>query len=555
LHRLCDWVITLDRNAGIEYFDSPRTNKEIYDAYVIDCVPEREDLGCLQLITSTSNLEEVRNLLDGALDQMALSQSRRNAEFLLEHLKALSGRLAIRLTGQRAPTSELIALALSHANCRLAAEDATCWVPLRNGFLIPVDDVLDLIPPLSDVPADEQVQVVEARPDLIYVSAVPRRGLLFQFIEVKYRRHLRAARSAEVMESIRQQIASLRERWDKWYSNEGTAAAFRATRRAKLARVLRFYADKAQRHHLIKQQYDDVVGEIDRMIEKGSDYSFASVQTPDRGWVFCPEYSGMSPLEISTGDGDTRIFLFGPELLPDSDFRQETVGRVPSEDDGSEAESAVAEVGEHASAGAHSEPGEHKETAAADASGDVSQDHPAILLGLDSLTGAEVRWPLTIKGNPHLLVAGLPGMGKTTCLLNLCQQMRLDGVRPIVFSYHQDIDERLQEQAGSVRFVNYHGLGFNPLQVIDRESRTAYVDVAGALRDIFVAIYPDLGDIQGERIRKAIKESFTEKGWADPNADVARVQEPLFARFVELLKADPKPDRYSGPQKLDSRVS
>ena len=61
LHRLCDWVITLDRNAGIEYFDSPRDNKEIYDAYVIDCVPEREDLGCLQLITSTSNLEEVRN--------------------------------------------------------------------------------------------------------------------------------------------------------------------------------------------------------------------------------------------------------------------------------------------------------------------------------------------------------------------------------------------------------------------------------------------------------------------------------------------------------------
>ena len=28
LHRLCDWVITLDRNAGIEYFDSPRDNKE-----------------------------------------------------------------------------------------------------------------------------------------------------------------------------------------------------------------------------------------------------------------------------------------------------------------------------------------------------------------------------------------------------------------------------------------------------------------------------------------------------------------------------------------------
>ena len=62
-------------------------------------MPEREDLGCLQLITSTANLEEVRSLLDEALDRMGLSRSRRNAEFLMGRLKALSGRLALRLTG------------------------------------------------------------------------------------------------------------------------------------------------------------------------------------------------------------------------------------------------------------------------------------------------------------------------------------------------------------------------------------------------------------------------------------------------------------------------
>ncbi len=57
LHRLCDWVVTVDRNAGIEYFASPRDNREIYDAYVTDCVPEREDMGGLQLTTSTRNFE------------------------------------------------------------------------------------------------------------------------------------------------------------------------------------------------------------------------------------------------------------------------------------------------------------------------------------------------------------------------------------------------------------------------------------------------------------------------------------------------------------------
>src|SRR5205807_1420728 len=76
---------------------------------------------------------------------------------------------------------------------------------------------------------------------------------------------------------------------------------------------------------------------------------------------------------------------------------------------------------------------------------------PSICFGSDALTGTEVRWSLTVKGNPHLLVAGLPGMGKTTCLLSLCKQMITNGIRPIVFSYHQDIDERLERLVESVR--------------------------------------------------------------------------------------------------------
>ena len=61
------------------------------------------------------------------------------------------------------------------------------------------------------------------------------------------------------------------------------------------------------------------------MIEKGEDYIFAEMQQADRGWVFCPEYSGASPLEISPVGWDTRIFLFGPSLLPDSDFRRDSI--------------------------------------------------------------------------------------------------------------------------------------------------------------------------------------------------------------------------------------
>lgn len=553
LHRLCDWVITLDRNGGVEYFDSPRDNKEIYDVYVIDCVPEREDLGCLQLITSTSNLEEVRNLLDGSLDQMGLSRSRQNAEFLMEHLKALSGRLAIRLTGQKAPTSELIALALCHANCHKAPKTGDCWVSLQTGFLIPIDDVRDLIPFLSGLDIDEEE--AGARPDLIYVSNVPRKGLLFQFIEVKYRRHLRAARSPEVLDGIRRQVESLRQRWEKWYAAKEVSPSFRAVRRAKLARMLRFYADKAHRHYLPREQYEEVVAEIDRMIEKGGDYSFAAVDMPDCGWVFCPEYAGTNPLNVSPAGSETRIFLFGPGLLPDSEFRRETIVARSAAGKGDRTASVVCKAEEHprpsktlGAGGVSSvelpmEAASSPEAAQTTTPGTPIEHVPVVSLGTNLLTGADVTWALTVKGNPHMLVVGLPGMGKTTCLLNLCKQMLQAHIRPIVFSYHQDIDKGLEYMVDSVRFVEFHGLGFNPLQVINRESRMAHLDVAGALRDIFVAIYPELGDIQGERIRRAIKESFIENGWGDQNAEAAKLTEPLFGRFVEILRADPKPDR------------
>lgn len=527
LHTLCDWVITLDRNAGIEYFDSPRDNRDVYDAYVIDCVPEREDLGCLQLITSTANLDEVRGLLDVALDQMGLSRSRRNAEFLLEHLKALSGRLAIRLTGQKPATSELIALAVAQANCRGASRGDDCWVSLADGFIVPVDDVQDLLPPLRS-----REDGAATRPDLIYVAKGPRAGLSFQFIEVKYRRDLRSARSPDVLRRINEQVRKLRKDWEAWYG-EDVCAPFRAVRRAKLARVLRFYADKAHRHGLPPAQHEALVAEIQKMVAQGGGYLFGHAEDGDRGWIFCPEYVPRDPLEISPTGGGTRVFLVGPSLMPDAlAIGAELVGQqdpLPLGADGGEGD----------------EPVERASSLSAEADKGVPFSPPAVplvSLGTDALSRANVDWSMGVRGNPHLLVAGLPGMGKTTSLVNMCGQMVASGVRPIVFSYHDDIDAGVKQSSPSVRFIDFDGLGFNPLQIHDRDSKTAYLDVAGTMRDIFAAIFPEIGDIQTEWMRKAIKESFVELGWGQP-VHSAALECPPFKRFVEILQSEPKPDR------------
>ena len=44
-----------------------------------------------------------------------------------------------------------------------------------------------------------------------------------------------------------------------------------------------------------------------------------------------------------------------------------------------------------------------------------------IILGTDAFGDTDVEWQVTSKANPHLMVVGLPGMGKTEALLNICQ--------------------------------------------------------------------------------------------------------------------------------------
>ena len=561
LHDLCDWVITLDRNVGLEYFDSPREDRATFDRFVIDCVPERDDLGCLRLITSTANLEEVQELLGEGLNQMGLSHSRRSAEMLIGSLKALSGRLAIRLTGGRGPASELVALGLSQMNCaRMREENGsdTCWTSLQEGFLVPVDDIQDLLP--TDVLSPQSGMVrstSRARPDLLHVRTSGREGLAFQFIEVKYRRHLRSAQSSQIIRSVRDQTLSLQKRWFDWYGEKAGSRSLRAIRRAKLARILHFYAAKAHRHGLPEERYEALTEQIDRMVEQSATYPITPDSRGNRGWIFCPEYQD-APRQVSPKDWtDVRVFLFGPVSLPDvglgsgatnGDANLDSAGHAHFEAgvSGSRGHKEMLELGLSNGGPANSEPA----TDAVD--GEQQAPEPTdtlsssrLLLGVDRF-GNEAHWHLTTKGNPHLLVGGLPGMGKTTCLLNLCKQMMGAGVRPIVFSYHQDIDERLErlgvgDETEFLRFIDFDGLGFNPLDVFDRSVPYAHLDIAGTIRDIFMAIYPQLGPLQGGDIRKAVKESFDELGWGNPALDVDTLDVPAFRRFLQILREKPKP--------------
>jgi hypothetical protein len=564
--------MTADRNAGMEYFDSPHELPTVYDAYVIDCVPERDDLGFMQLITSTSNLDEVVGLLDTALGDMGLSASPRNCRSLLDALKAVSGRLALRLAGAGTTTQQMIAIALVQGQCSRAAVDHPVWPALAEGFLIPVDDV----PELFRKPA-KPGQEGDERADLLYVTAGADGGLAATFIEVKFRRYLNTARAADLVAAMERQLEASCQRWHSLFGAR-TSTLEQTVNRAWLARILRFYAKKGRRHGLTAAAYTRLMREIDRLVRK-------EIDPPDLldlgrlGFVFCPEYGGAQPARIEQL-GHADLWLFGAGMLPEPGRAPVDAGpgdsgdpETPTNASAFESGAAVLALQEDIAAtptgsawstgeaSAPQDPALHDDAPPSQAETEPEPDDrsgpprsaPAIqtaagpppvgaasvLLGHQHPGDDPLYWHPIIQANPHLMILGLPGMGKTTSLINTCIQLDAQGVTPIVFSYHEDIDEKLALHLPQQPLVvRYAGLGFNPMEVVG-DGPVAYLDNAGMLRDIFAAIFPDLGDVQLGRLRDALKQSYLDQGWAPGQ----RGETPAFHTFLERLRAEDKPDK------------
>lgn len=532
LHKLSDWVITIDRNAGVEYFDSPREKAVIYDAYIIDCVPEREDLGFLQMVTSTSNFDEVVNLLDTTLAEMGLSSSPRNCLFLLNELKALSGRFAMRLSGSGNQSQEMIALAMTHANCRKQLKDNQYWFSLNEGFFIPLEDV----PYILGVSKENSGEVNNSRADLLYVTASKRGGLQFAFVEIKFRRYLKNARSIDLITTIYQQLSNSRKRWESLYGSD-ISPLEKSIRRSWLARILRFYANKGRRHYLSQDAYLQINKEIERMVREGGKYTFPSLSEQtlcDRGYIFCPEYNAEMPSKISY-EGEQMVLLFGANQMPEPPIGVSLSIKRQTEENKMDilSEKVIDQQETTVSSGQDNKKNKTVQN-------QLSNGESMITLGNVTADQEPIEWKVAITSNPHLMMVGLPGMGKTTSLINICFQMVECGINPIVFSYHDDIDEKLISKLGNeIQFVDYAGLGFNPLQVV-LNNPIGYIDNISMLRDIFASIFPDLGDIQLGKLREALKQSYIDMGWGDKGVDRQHLELPNFQAFYDILKSNAK---------------
>ncbi|CAK0764334.1 DNA phosphorothioation-dependent restriction protein DptH [Gammaproteobacteria bacterium] len=569
LHTLCDWVITTDRNAGIEYFDSPHTLPNLYDTHTIDCVPERDDLGFLQLVTSTTQLEEMQSHIGRTLDKIGLPNDLYRCDLLLGALKGISGRLALHISDAEDNVREMIALALLHEHCKNAGEREEAWLSLQHGFFVPINDVPELLEKKSD------------GADLLYVHFNERLGFQWTLVEVKFHPNFKTVRHAEVVGAIDSKLNVSSELFEKQYG-ANTTVLEKTIRRARLARILRFYARKGRRHHLTEEAFKRLIQKIDELVfvkkQKVKEIQIARKV----GYIFCPEYQGLQPTRISED-----IWMFGGELLrekvieapipkyvevepvlqpdiqkllptPEVEVSALQTFSTPALQSTIPMETMEIPIQKKVEIEPIFQPGPQTQglshtpekstevsvpktvlihqTISAAPTEQTKSEPPQMLLGYTSKE-KKVIWRPSIRSNPHLMIVGKPGMGKTNCLINLCLQLNAHGISPIVFSYHSDIDSRIEEHLkDQIKLVKYKDLGFNPMQVPEGST---YLDSLGMLRDLFSAIFPGLGEVQLGRLRSAIKRSYQDLGWSSSE----RGEIPSFRTFFEILQFEEKPEK------------
>jgi hypothetical protein len=294
-------VFTIDRNFGIEYFDNPRTGGGAVRSYLIDYSPEFLDGVGHRLIISTFWLSEIEGIISDGLRKMGIPGTGFHATQILDVLKSVSGRLALKLINNPKDAKEIIGLALT----RLLLQDAGA---LKTGVLIPVDSHIDLFAEHKRDGDDSSIRL--QRTDLLLIRAQAGK-LVFRLIEVKYRTSAGGAGEDTVLkEAIASKNADTRKVFQARFVPKAEKDRLdRELQNKELANLIHFYMERARRHGLLGDgsQGAAAIQEALRGIEAGQ----VQVEFEQAGYIYHTE-GQTKPTETYK---DNQIFVVGRQRI------------------------------------------------------------------------------------------------------------------------------------------------------------------------------------------------------------------------------------------------
>jgi hypothetical protein len=269
VHEVSDWVMTLDRHLGIEFFDhGGRPNRP---DYLIDHSPAGLNLPGHRLVITSRSVAELEAMLRPVLHAFGLDAEGRHAVALLEQLRSLSGRLALKLLSAPTQRAEALGLALS----RLYLEHQGAF---ENQIVVPLDAHLELYRAMKVHVGEIGEEISFKRTDLaLFDLNATERRLTCRLVEVKcYTQVGDLAAFNQLKSSVAAQIdqsqAVLAYHFDPHRSAVDRPDRLIKTR--ELATLLEFYLERAERYAIIAEDAAEEARFFLRTLEDGYRLSF-----------------------------------------------------------------------------------------------------------------------------------------------------------------------------------------------------------------------------------------------------------------------------------------
>jgi hypothetical protein len=167
-----------------------------------------------------------------------------------------------------------------------------------------------------------------------------------------------------------------------------------------------------------------------------------------------------------------------------------------------------------------------------------------ILLGSDAETGEEVFWnpdPGSGTANPHVLLLGESGFGKTYTIASLAAELAQENIVSVVFDYGQSFSPatlpvEFAEATNPLElYAGRDGVDINPLQIFPSDLHGP-VNVAQRVADTFARVYKRMGVQQHAVIRQAVLDVMADVGIAQGAADSWASDLPAFGAVQAKLQ-------------------
>ena len=291
IHDASDWVFTIDRNMGIEFFD--HGGRRDRPDYLIDYTPSTVPGHGHRLIISSRSLAELEAILRPVLEDYGLDANERNAILILDQLRSLSGRLALKLVS--APTARAEALGMALARMFLRYQGA-----LRNQIVVPVDAHLELFHGVSNSAEAIGDEVTLRRTDLaLFDLDLVQRTISCNLVEVKcYAQSLGLSEYGQLKERITEQLNQSERILQRHFDPQRTTPdrPDRMVKTRELAMLLEFYLERGLRYRLMEQDAGEEARTFLDRLEDGYTLRFSR-----SGVVFDFDKPGTEPAEHEVG--------------------------------------------------------------------------------------------------------------------------------------------------------------------------------------------------------------------------------------------------------------